>query len=162
MSPGDADIPGERTETPFSLCSDLLSKRSGQPLWPSSSGRLTPLSFHGLRYPLSRDSIETSDARDALEEACLKREPVPGEEDWFLRRSRKEEIEEMLPGFRILPKMEPRSLTSSPKVDRVGESVPRGAGAFWSNLESKNGRESSKESDLGRGIAPLTVAASSP
>ena len=74
--------------------------------------------------------METRDAREALEEACLNREPVPGEEDWFLRRSKKEEMEEILPGLRILPKREPRSLASSPKVDRVGESVPRGAGAF--------------------------------
>ena len=92
----------------------------------------------------------------------MKREPVPGEDDWFLRRSRKEEMEEMLPGLRILSKREPRSLASSPNVDRVGESVPRGAGEFWSNLESKKGRESSKESDLGLGMAPLTVVASKP
>ena len=48
MSPGDWDI-GAMPNAPFSFCSDLFSKRSGQPLWPSSSGRLTPLSFHGLR-----------------------------------------------------------------------------------------------------------------
>lgn len=68
----------------------------------------------------------------------------------------------MLPGFRIFPKREPRSLASSAKVDRVGESVPNGAGAFCSNLESKNGKESSNESDFGLGIAPLTVVASKP
>ena len=71
-------------------------------------------------------------------------------------------MEEMLPGLRILPKSEPRSLASSPKVDLVGESVARGAGACCRSLESKNGRDSSKESDLGRGIEPLTVVASSP
>ena len=104
--------------------------------------------------------METRDAREALEEACLNREP--GEPEWFLRRSKKEEMEEMLPGLRIFPKREPRSLASSAKVDRVGESVPSGAGAFCSSLESKKGRESSNESDFGLGIAPLTVVASKP
>ena len=68
----------------------------------------------------------------------------------------------MLPGLRILPKRDPRSLASSPNVDRVGESVPSGAGALCRSFESKNGRESSKESDFGLGIAPLTVVASKP
>lgn len=71
-------------------------------------------------------------------------------------------MEEILPGLRILPKREPRSLASSPNVDLVGESVPSGVGAFCSSLESKKGNESSKESDFGLGIAPFTVAASSP
>ena len=87
----------------------------------------------------------------------------PGELDWFLRRSRKDEIEEMLPGLRSLSKSEPRSLTSSPlNVERVGESVVRGKGACWSSFELKKGRDSSKESDLGRGIEPLTAVASKP
>lgn len=47
ISPGDWDTGA--IPNPFSLWSDLFSKRRGQPLWPSSSGRLTPLSFHGLR-----------------------------------------------------------------------------------------------------------------
>ena len=81
MSPGEAETPGRMPNGPWSLWSDLLSNRRGQPLWPSSSGKLTPLSFHGFRYPLSRDSIDTKEARDALEDACLKRDPVPGEED---------------------------------------------------------------------------------
>ena len=53
----------------------MESNRVGHPLLISSSGRLTPLSFHGVRYPLSRDSMETSEAFEALLEACLKSEP---------------------------------------------------------------------------------------
>jgi len=50
MSPTEAEIPGAMEPNgEFSLSPDLFSKRSGQPLWLSSSGRLTPLSFHGLR-----------------------------------------------------------------------------------------------------------------
>lgn len=109
---------------------------------------------------LSRDSIDTREAREALDDACLKKEP--GELDWFLRRSRKDDMEEMLPGLRNFSNNEPRSLTSSPKVDLVGESVPSGAGACCRSLELKNGKLSSNESDFGRGMAPLTVAASKP
>lgn len=55
---------------------NLLSNRGGQPPPAiSSSGRFTPLSFHGLRKPLSRLSMEMSDALLAFEEACLKKDP---------------------------------------------------------------------------------------
>jgi hypothetical protein len=103
--------------------------------------------------------METREAFDALLDACLKNEP--GEAEWFLRPM-KEENEEMLPGFRSLSKIDPRSLVSSGKLGRVGESVTMGVGACCNSLESKNGRDSSNESDLGRGIAPLTVVASRP
>lgn len=103
--------------------------------------------------------METKDAFEALLEACLKNEP--GDAEWFLRPIN-DEKEEMLPGFRSLSKIDPRSLVSSEKLGRVGESVMRGAGACCNNLESKKGKDSSKESDLGRGIAPFTVVASRP
>lgn len=96
---------------------------------------------------------------DALLEACLKKDP--GEADWFLRPM-KDENEDILPGLRRRSKIEPRSEASSAKLGRVGESVTSGAGACCSSLESKNGSDSSKESDFGRGMAPLTVVASSP
>src|SRR3989440_6655744 len=78
----------------------------------------------------------------------------------------KEEKEETLPGFRSRSKKEARSLnetlTPSPKVERVGESVASKDGALCNSLESKKGNDSSNESDLGRAMAPLTVVASSP
>ena len=139
---------------------NLFSNRGGQPE-ASSSGRFTPLSFQMFRKPLSRLSMERREALLALEEGCLKKLP---EEFWFLRLM-KEENEEMLPGFRSRSKSEARSLigvpSPSPKVERVGESVCS-EGAFCSSFESKNGRESSKESDLGRGMEPLMVVASRP
>ena len=70
--------------------------------------------------------METRDALEALEEACLKKEP--GDADWFLRPM-KEDIDDKLPGLRSLSKREPRSEASSPNVERVGESVWRGVGA---------------------------------
>lgn len=76
----------------------------------------------------------------------------------------KDENDEMLPGLRSLSNRDARSETGvspSAKLVRVGESEWR-EGAFCSSLESKKGNESSKESDFGRGIAPLTVVASSP
>lgn len=107
--------------------------------------------------------METRDALLALEEACLKKEPV--ELFWFLRPM-KEENDDMLPGLRSRSNKDARSLrdtlSASPNVERVGESVEWIEGAFWRSLESKKGRESSKESDFGRGIVPLTVVASSP
>lgn len=129
----------------------------------SSSGRLTPESFQKFLYPLSRLSIDMSDALLALDEACLKK--VPG---WLLVffRLMKDEKDPILPGFLSLSKREDRSDTGvaspSRKSDRVGESLRCNDGAFWRILDSKNGSESSKESDLGRGIAPLTVDASKP
>src|ERR1700733_1991862 len=78
----------------------------------------------------------------------------------------KEEKEETLPGFRRRSKKEARSLNEtlspSPNVERVGESVECKDGALCSSLESKKGSDSSNESDLGRAIAPLTVVASGP
>ena len=107
--------------------------------------------------------MEMSEALLALDEACLKNDPV--ELFWFLRLM-KEEKEDMLPGLRKRSNREARSvretLSASPKVERVGESVEWIEGAFCRSLESKNGRDSSKESDLGRGIVPLTVVASNP
>jgi hypothetical protein len=103
--------------------------------------------------------METRDAFEALLEACLKNEA--GEAEWFLRPMN-EENEEMLPGFLRRSKIDPRSLVSSVKLGRVGESVAIGVGACCRSFESKNGKDSSKESDLGRGIAPLTVVASRP
>ena len=69
-----------------------------------SCSRSMPESFQGLRYPESRDSILAKEALEALLEACLKSEP--GELDPFLRRSRKDENDEMLPGFRSLSKID--------------------------------------------------------
>src|SRR5436190_22194619 len=74
----------------------------------------------------------------------------------------KDENDEMLPGLRRRSNMEPRSLASSAKLGRVGESVTMGAGACCKSLESKKGKASSNESDFGRGIAPFTVVASRP
>jgi hypothetical protein len=89
----------------------------------SSSGRFTPLSFQMFRYPLSRLSIEMSDALLAFEEACLKK--FPGELFWFFRLMN-EENEEILPGFRNRSNSDARSemgvLSPSPKLARVGES----------------------------------------
>lgn len=129
----------------------------------SSSGSWTPLSFQKLRYPLSRLSIEISDALLAFDDACLKN--VPGELFWFLRLMKLEK-EPILPGFLRRSKREARSeigvLSPSPKAERVGESVECKDGAFCRIFDSKNGNESSKESEIGRGIAPLTVIASRP
>ena len=103
-----------------------------------------------------------SEALLALEEACLKN--VPGELFWFFRLM-KEEKDPMLPGFRSRSNNEARSeigvVSPSPKCDRVGESVCSEAG-FWKSLDSKNGRESAKESEIGRGMAPLIVEESRP
>ena len=106
--------------------------------------------------------MERSDALLALEEACLKSEPG---ELLVFRRPMKEEKEDMLPGLRRRSKSEARSLIeplSPSKVERVGESVEWIDEAFCRSLESKNGSDSSKESDFGRGMAPLTVVASRP
>jgi len=80
-----------------------------------------PLSFQGLRYPLPWDSRLASDALDALLEACLNNEL--GELDPFLRRSSIEVKDDMLPGLRSLSKKPDCSAGSSPKCERVGESV---------------------------------------
>lgn len=109
-----------------------------QLLWglSASCSRSMPESFHGFLYPDSRDSILTRDALDALLDACLKREPEPGVlVPPFLRRSRKEEKDEMLPGLRSLSKMERCSVSSN--CERVGDSVERGGSARWRSLESK-------------------------
>ena len=99
----------------------------------------------------------------ALDEACLKK--VTGELFWFLRLM-KDEKDVMLPGLRRRSNRDARSdtgvLSPSAKLDRVGESVEWRDGAFCRSFESKKGSESSKESDLGRGIAPFTVEASRP
>src|ERR1700712_2686174 len=94
---------------------------------PSSSAKLTPLSFHGLRSALKLlvDSMEIKDVLETLFEPFLKSPPF-----WelFLRRSKNEEIEDMLPGLRSLSKIVLRSrATSSPKEGLVGESVEAGA-----------------------------------
>ena len=65
--------------------------------------------------------MEMREAREALDDACLKREPCEPD----TRQVPKIDASEfMLPCLRILPKMDPRSLRSSPNVERVGESVP--------------------------------------
>ena len=95
----------------------------------SSSARLTPLSFHGLRSALKLlvDSIEIREDLDTLLDPNLNREP-PGECELFFRLSRKDEIDDMLPGFRSLSKMVLLSrVTSSPNEVLVGESVFKGA-----------------------------------
>lgn len=101
----------------------------------------------------------TSEALEALFEACLNNEA--GELEPFLRRSRKDEKEEMLPGLRSLSKMERLSL-SSPNWVLVGDSVITGGSARCRSFESKYGIESSKESDFGRGIEPLMLLESRP
>ncbi len=114
------------------------------------SGRLIPLSFQGLRSALKLlvDSIEIKEDLDTLLDP-LKNE-FPAECELFLRRSKKEEIEVMLPGFRSRSKMVFRSrATSSPNEGLVGESVETDAGACWRSLESKYGSESSNVSRLG-------------
>jgi hypothetical protein len=99
---------------------------------------------------------------DTLLEPFLKNEPAGECEEFFLR-SRNEEIEDMLPGFRSLSKIVLRSrTTSSLKDDFVGESEATGAGACCKSLESKYWRDSSKESDFGRGMDPLTIVVSMP
>lgn len=157
--------PGVRTPFPKEY---LLSYRVGQPpFWeerdPSSSGRLTPESFQKFLYPLSRLSIEIKDALLALDEAYLKK--LPGVLLWFLRLIN-DENDPMLPGFRSLSNREDLSdtgvLSPSKKIERVGESFKCRKGAVCSSLDSKKGKESSKESDFGRGMAPLIVLASSP
>src|SRR5690349_53823 len=102
----------------------------------------------------------TREAFEALFEACIKSEP--GElEPFFLRRSMKELKEDMLPGFRSLSKND-RPLLSSAKLPRVGDSEESAGSARCRSLESKYGMLSSKESDFGRGMAPLTALESSP
>jgi hypothetical protein len=116
-----------------------------------------PESFQGLRYPESRDSILTREAFEALLEACMKSEP--GELEPFLRRRSMNELkEDILPGFLSLSNSD-LLLLSSTKLGRVGDSVEN---AGWSSLDSKKGMLSSKESDFGRGMAPLTVFESNP
>ena len=102
--------------------------------------------------------MEMSDALEAFDEASLNNEFGELETRQLLPNI--EEREPMLPGLRSLLKRELRSLRSSPKVDRVGESVPHGGCVVCSSFVLKNGSESSNESDLGRGIAPLTLVAS--
>lgn len=94
------------------LLSDEVLNRAGQPplLAASSSARLTPLSFQGVLM-LDTDSMLTSDALDALLEACFMNEP--GVLDPVLRRSRKEDRDVRLLGLRILSRKE-RSLVPSP------------------------------------------------
>lgn len=70
--------------------------------------------------------METRDALEALDEACLNREP--GELEPLRRRSRNELKLLMLPGLRSLSKKD-RWWPSSAKVARVGDSVERGASA---------------------------------
>lgn len=78
----------------------------------------------------------------------------------------KDEKDPILPGFLNLSNRDDRSDTGvespSRNSDRVGESLRCNEGAFCRILDSKNGSESSKESDFGRGMAPLTVDASKP
>lgn len=103
------------------------------------------------------------DALLALEEAYGKK--LPGLLFVFFRLIN-EENDPIEPGFLSLSKSEDRSETGvtspSRKMDRVGESLRCRDGAFCRSLDSKNGSESSKESDFGRGMAPLIVDASRP
>jgi len=107
--------------------------------------------------------MDINDALLALDEAYLKK--VPGLLLVFLRLM-KEENEPILPGLRNLSNSDDLSVTGvmapSRKADLVGESLRCSEGAFCNILDSKKGSESSKESDLGRGIAPLMVDASRP
>jgi len=106
--------------------------------------------------------MEIRDDLETLLEPFLKKE-LAGECEEFFLRSRNEEIEDMLPGFLSLSKMVLRSrATSSLKEDFVGESEATGAGACCNNFESKYCRDSSKESDFGRGMDPLTMVVSIP
>ena len=132
-----------------------------QMLW-SSSGRFTPLSFHGLRSALKlrADSMEISEDLETLLEPLKK---LPLDVELFFLRSRKDEMDVMLPGFLSRSKMVLRSrATSSPKAGLTGESAAIGAGACWSSRELKYWSESSNESDLGRRIDPLTMLTSMP
>lgn len=108
--------------------------------------------------------MEIKDALLALDEAYLKK--VPGLLLVFLRLM-KEEKEPMLPGLRNLSKREDDLsetgvVSPSRKMDRVGESLRCSDGAFCRIFDSKKGKESSNESDFGRGMAPLMVDASRP
>jgi len=107
--------------------------------------------------------MDIREALLALEEGYLKK--VPGLLFVFLRLM-KEEKEPMPPGLRSLSNKDDLSDTGvvspSAKIDRVGESLRCSVGAFCKIFDSKKGKESSKESDFGRGIAPLMVDASSP
>ena len=90
-----------------------------------SSSKLTPLSFHGLRSALKLrvDSIEIKEDLETLLDPFLKKE-LAGDCELFLRRSRNDEMEDMLPGLRSLSKIVLLSReTSSPKDVLVGESV---------------------------------------
>lgn len=101
----------------------------------------------------------TNEAFEALAEACfMNAELAPGERVWR-RLSRNEENEPIEPGLRNFPKKDVLLLSSPLKTDRVGDSP---GSARCNSFESKNGKLSSKESDLGRGMAPRTVLTSSP
>jgi len=145
------------------LCVDLGSSplpRCREDQGFSSSGRLTPLSFQGFRSALKLlvDSMEMRDVFDTLLEPLKNGFDV--EWELFLRRSKNEEIDDMLPGLRSRSKMVLRSrAASSAKADEVGESVAIVVGGCRS-FDSKKGRESSNESDFGRGMAPFTTVTS--
>lgn len=137
----------------------LLMGRGAQGF--SSSGKLTPLSFQGFRSALKLrvDSIEIRDDFDTLLEPLKKL--LLADCELFFLRSKKEEIEVMLPGFRSRSRILLRSRAmSAPNAVFTGESLARDDGACWRSLESKYCRDSSKESDFGRGIEPLTMVAS--
>lgn len=90
----------------------------------SFSARLTPLSFQGLRSALKLlvDSMEIREDFETLLDPFLKNEAGDCEE--FFLRSRKEEIDDMLPGLRNLSKMVLRPWAASSLNDVfVGESV---------------------------------------
>lgn len=144
-----------------SLLSDEMLNRAGQPplLAGSSSAGVITLSFQGLRK-LDVDSMLTSEALDALLDACFMNEA--GVFDTVLRRSRKDDREVRLPGFRILSRNERSFVPSPPKAAAAAESCPLEVPALWRSFESKNLRLSSKESDFGRGMVPRTVEMSKP
>lgn len=96
----------------------------------SSSARLTPLSFQGFRSALKLrvDSIEMSDDLETLAEP-LKKLPAAECELFFLR-SKKEEMDVMLPGRLRRSRMLLRSRAMSAlKAFLMGESPAAEAGA---------------------------------
>ena len=96
----------------------------------SSSGRLTPLSFQGFRSALKLrvDSMEIRDDLETLFDPLKKR--LLTEAELFFLRSKNDESEVMLPGFRRRSNRLLRSrATSSPNAALTGESVATEVGA---------------------------------
>lgn len=103
----------------------------------SSSGRFTPLSFQGFRSALKLrvDSIEIKDDFDTLLEPL---KSVLAECELLLRRSKNEEMEDMLPGLRRRSNSVLRSRAASSSTGFLGDSVETEEGACCKSFESNH------------------------